>query len=60
MQVSNQISASSTGLNAQFAAPAGVVLSPAEEKELLDALDEADSAEGISAQELLERLQRFG
>ena len=37
-----------------------VHLSPADEAELLDALDEADSAEGISAEELFGRLQRFG
>lgn len=37
-----------------------VQLSPAEEAELLDALDEADREEGVSAQEFLARLQRFG
>ncbi|MES3004427.1 MAG: hypothetical protein V4787_27295 [Pseudomonadota bacterium] len=37
-----------------------VQLSPAEEAELLDALDEADREEGVSAQELFTRLQRFG
>lgn len=37
-----------------------VQLSPAEEAELLEALDEADREEGVSAQELLARLQRFG
>ena len=37
-----------------------VQLSPADEAELLDALDEADREEGVSAQELFARLQRFG
>ena len=36
-----------------------VQLSPADEAELLDALDEADREEGVSAQELFARLQRF-
>lgn len=36
-----------------------VKLSVAEEAELLEALDEADSAVGISAEELYARLQRF-
>lgn len=35
-------------------------LSPADESELLEALDEADLEEGISAEELFSRLQRFG
>ncbi len=35
-----------------------VRLSPEEEAELLDALDEADREEGISAEELFERLRR--
>jgi len=35
-----------------------VRLSPQEEAELLDALDEADREEGISAEELFERLRR--
>jgi len=34
-----------------------VRLSPQEEAELLDALDEADREEGISAEELFERLR---
>lgn len=37
-----------------------VQLSPAEEAELLEALDEADREDGVSAQELFARLQRFG
>ena len=37
-----------------------VTLSPAEEAELLEALDEADREEGISAEELFARLQKFG
>lgn len=37
-----------------------VRLSPEEEAELLDALDEADREEGISAEELFERLRRHG
>jgi hypothetical protein len=37
-----------------------VRLSPAEEAQLLEALDEADREEGISAEELFARLQRFG
>ena len=37
-----------------------VQLSPADEAELLDALDEADREEGVSAQDLFARLQRFG
>jgi hypothetical protein len=37
-----------------------VRLSPADEAELLEALDEADIEEGISAEELFSRLQRFG
>lgn len=39
-------------------APA-VKLSPEDEAELLQALEEADAAEGISAEELFARLQRF-
>lgn len=35
-------------------------LSPADEAELLEALDEADLEEGISAEELFVRLRRFG
>jgi hypothetical protein len=37
-----------------------VKLSPEEEAELLQALDEGDVEEGISAEELFARLQRFG
>jgi hypothetical protein len=37
-----------------------VPLSPADEAELLEALDEADLEDGISADELFTRLQRFG
>jgi len=37
-----------------------VKLPPAQEAELLDALDEADHEEGISAEELFARLRRFG
>lgn len=37
-----------------------VKLSPEEEAELLQALEEADREEGISAEELFARLQRFG
>lgn len=37
-----------------------VQLAPAEEAELLEALDEADREDGVSAQELFARLQRFG
>lgn len=37
-----------------------VRLSPEEEAELLEALDEADREEGISAEELFARLRRFG
>ena len=37
-----------------------VTLSPAEEAELLEALDGADREEGISAEELFARLQKFG
>jgi hypothetical protein len=37
-----------------------VKLSPAEETDLLEALDEADREEGISAEELFARLQKFG
>lgn len=39
---------------------AAVHLSPNDEAELLEALDEADLEEGISAEELFVRLQRFG
>lgn len=35
-------------------------LSPFEETELLEALDEADREEGVSAEELFTRLRRFG
>jgi len=37
-----------------------VKLSPAEEAELLKALDEADREEGISAEELYDRLRKYG
>ena len=37
-----------------------VKLSPEEEAELLQGLDKADAEEGISAEELLARLRRFG
>ena len=37
-----------------------VRLSAADEAELLEALDEADHEEGISAEELFARLKRFG
>jgi len=37
-----------------------VKLPPAEEAELLDALDEADREEGISAEELFDRLRKYG
>lgn len=37
-----------------------VRLPPQQEAELLDALDEADREEGISADELFARLHRFG
>ena len=37
-----------------------VRLPPQQEAELLAALDEADREEGISAEELLARLRRFG
>lgn len=36
-----------------------VKLSPADEAALLEALDEADVEEGVSAEELFARLQRF-
>jgi hypothetical protein len=39
---------------------APVKLSPQEEAELLQALEEADREEGITAEELFARLQRFG
>ncbi|GAB4058492.1 hypothetical protein [Uliginosibacterium sediminicola] len=39
---------------------AAVKLPPAQETELLDALDEADREEGISADELFARLSRYG
>ncbi len=39
---------------------AAVRLDPIEEAELLQALDEADREEGISAEDLFERLRRFG
>ena len=47
-----------TGLARDLAAT--VRLSPNEEAELLEALDEADREEGISAEELFQRLRRFG
>ena len=37
-----------------------VKLSPEDEAELLQALEEADRHEGITAEELFARLQRFG
>ncbi|MDP2809859.1 MAG: hypothetical protein Q8O34_06880 [Rhodocyclaceae bacterium] len=37
-----------------------VRLPPQQEAELLDALDETDREEGISAEKLLARLRRFG
>ena len=37
-----------------------VRLPPKQEAELIDALDEADQEEGISAEELFTRLKRFG
>ena len=37
-----------------------VRLSPQQEAELIDALEEADHEEGISAEELFIRLRRFG
>ncbi len=37
-----------------------VRLPPQQEAELLNALDEADREEGISAEELFARLRRFG
>jgi hypothetical protein len=39
---------------------AAVRLPPEQEAELLEALDEADREEGISADELFVRLRRFG
>ncbi len=39
---------------------AAVKLPPQQEAQLIDALDEADLEEGISAEELLARLRRFG
>jgi hypothetical protein len=39
---------------------AAVRLPPQEETELLDALNEADREEGISAEELFARLRRYG
>ncbi len=38
----------------------GLSLPPQQEAELLDALEEADREEGISAEELFTRLRRFG
>lgn len=37
-----------------------VRLPPQQEAELIDALDEADREEGISAEELFAKLRRFG
>jgi len=37
-----------------------VKLPPTEEAELLDALDEADREEGISAEELFDRPRKYG
>jgi hypothetical protein len=45
---------------AREAEGAAVRLSPQEEAELLEALDEADREQGISAEELFTRLKRFG
>ncbi|MBI4757354.1 MAG: hypothetical protein HY778_18490 [Betaproteobacteria bacterium] len=39
---------------------ATVRLSPGQHAELLAALDDADREEGVPAEELLERLRRFG
>lgn len=39
---------------------ATVKLAPDQEAELLEALDDADREEGISAEELFARLERFG
>ena len=39
---------------------AAIRLSPQQEAELIDALEEADREEGISAEELFSRLRRFG
>ncbi len=39
---------------------AAVRLPPQQEAELLEALDEADREEGISAEEMFVRLRRFG
>lgn len=39
---------------------AAIRLPPQQENELLEALDEADKEEGISADELFARLRRFG
>ncbi len=39
---------------------AAVRLPPQQEAELLEALDEADREEGISAKEMFVRLRRFG
>ncbi|MGH8557029.1 MAG: hypothetical protein ACRESZ_06120 [Methylococcales bacterium] len=41
-------------------AQAVIRLSPDTEAELLEALDDADRHEGISAQEMLERLRKYG
>jgi hypothetical protein len=41
-------------------AETAIRLSPAEEAELTSALDEADREEGISAEELFERLRKYG
>lgn len=49
------------GINAFSRSDAKAVRLPArQEAELLEALDEADWEEGISAEELLARLRRFG
>jgi hypothetical protein len=40
--------------------PQSVRLPAAQEAELLEALDEADREEGVSAEELFARLRRFG
>ncbi|MBY0579753.1 MAG: hypothetical protein K2P57_11995 [Burkholderiales bacterium] len=39
---------------------AAVRLLPQQEAELIEALDEADREEGISGEELFDRLRRFG
>lgn len=41
-------------------ADAAVRLSPIDDAELLEALDDADRHEGISAEEMFERLRKYG